>query len=408
MEKTADPPTVSPLPPQRLSSIDAFRGFVMFLMLAEILHFSKVAAKFAEEQTFWGGFWRFLAFQQSHVPWTGCTLHDLIYPGFVFLVGVAVPFSIASRIARGQSYTSMTVHAFQRAFVLVLLGVFLVSQGSSQTNWTFINTLTRIGVGYGFLFLLAFCTVRVQVGVLVAILVGYWAAFAAYPLPGPGFDWSKTGVSPDWEHNAVGFAAHWNKNTNLGWAFDVWFLNLFPRKSPFIFDSGGYPTLSSISSLGTMILGLLAGNILLSNRSDAKKIGVFVLLGIVCLLIGWLCGFLGICPIVKRIGTPSWVLFSTGFCFLFLAGFHLVLDVLRCRKPFFPLIVIGSNSIVAYCIASTALNSYFIKNLKIHLGGDFFKWFGAVYEPLFIGAVVLLINWLILFWMYRQKIFVRV
>ena len=217
MNTTESP--VSVLPSQRLASIDIFRGFVMFLMLAEVLHLGKVASTFNGDHSFWGDFWRFLALHQSHVTWVGCSLHDLIQPGFSFLVGVALPFSIASRIARGQSRYRMTVHVFYRALILVLLGVFLRSMSLAQTNWTFTDTLSQIGLGYGFLFLLGLCAFRVQFSALLLILVGYWAAFALYPLPGGGFDWARTGVTANWEHNAVGFAAHWNQNTNVAWAF---------------------------------------------------------------------------------------------------------------------------------------------------------------------------------------------
>ena len=135
--------------------MDAYRGLVMFLMMAEVLHLRRVADALPES-----GFWRFLADHQSHVPWTGCSLHDLIQPSFSFLVGVALPYSIASRTARGQSQLRMTLHAFWRALVLILLGVFLRSIGNSQTNWTFEDTLTQIGLGYGALFLLGFRPVR--------------------------------------------------------------------------------------------------------------------------------------------------------------------------------------------------------------------------------------------------------
>ncbi len=398
--------SVQPL--TRLASIDAYRGFVMFLMMAELLRLNSVAKAFSEVQSFWGEFWRFLDFHQSHVDWVGCSLHDMIQPSFSFLVGVALPFSIASRIAKGQSRGRMTLHAFWRALILILLGVFLRSMSSSQTNWTFEDTLTQIGLGYGFLFLLGLGSFRVQIGALVLILVGYWGAFALYPLPGDTFDWAQAGVVADWSHNMTGFAAHWNKNTNAAWAFDVWFMNLFPRVSPFVNNGGGYSTLSFIPTLCTMILGLLAGNLLRRDWKWSAKFGTFVLLGVVCLGLGWGLDAMGICPIVKRIWTPSWVLFSGGICFLLLAAFYLFVDILRMKPPVFPLIVIGSNSIVAYCMADTFLNPFFAKNLKIHLGADFFKMFGGTYEPLFIGIVILLIDWLILFWMYRKKIFVRI
>src|SRR5437773_11803353 len=134
-------------PPERLTSVDAYRGFVMFLMMAEVLRCCRVAAALPES-----GFWRFLCHHQSHAEWIGCSLHDLIQPSFSFLVGVALPFSIASRAARGQSRTRMTWHAAWRALVLVLLGVFQRSVGKSQTNWTFEDTLSQIGMGYVFLF----------------------------------------------------------------------------------------------------------------------------------------------------------------------------------------------------------------------------------------------------------------
>ncbi|MCL2118210.1 MAG: DUF5009 domain-containing protein [Planctomycetaceae bacterium] len=398
--------TVQPL--MRLASIDAYRGFVMFLMMAEILHLNQVAAAFSEVPSFWGEFWRFLALHQTHVEWVGCTLHDMIQPSFSFLVGVALPFSIASRIAKGQSRRRMTLHAFWRALILILLGVFLRSQWGSQTNWTFEDTLTQIGLGYGFLFLLGLGSLRVQIGAFALILIGYWGAFALYPLPDANFDWAKAGAAADWQYNLSGFAAHWNKNTNPAWAFDVWFLNLLPRAKPFLFNGGGYVTLSFIPTLGTMILGLLAGNLLRNNWRWFSKFGIFVLLGGVCLGLGWGLDALGLCPVVKRIWTPSWVLFSGGVCFLILAAFYLLIDTARLKCLALPLIVIGSNSIVAYCIADTALNSYFTKNLKTHLGQDFFQLFGEAYQPLFLGAAVLLIDWLILLWLYRRKVHVRI
>src|SRR5688500_3200089 len=108
----------------RLTSIDAYRGLVMFLMMAEALHLARVAAAMPQSAV-----WKFLAWHQTHVEWVGCTLHDLIQPSFSFLVGVALPFSIASRAARGQSQAAMTWHAVWRALLLVLLGVFLRSSG---------------------------------------------------------------------------------------------------------------------------------------------------------------------------------------------------------------------------------------------------------------------------------------
>jgi predicted acyltransferase len=382
--------------------VDAYRGLVMFLMMAEVLHLSRVAGALPES-----GFWKFLAYHQSHVEWIGCSLHDLIQPSFSFLVGVALPFSIASRSARGQSRVRMTWHAAWRALVLVLLGVFLRSIGKVQTYWTFEDTLSQIGLGYLVLFLLGFRPVRDQWIALGLILAGYWAAFALYPLPGADFDYTKVGVPNDWPHLMSGLAAHWNKNTNLAWAFDAWFLNLFSREKPFEFNGGGYATLSFIPTLGTMILGLIAGGVLRSERSSLGKVKWLTIAGLAFLAAGAVIGWLGICPVVKRIWTPSWVLFSGGWCFLLLAGFYAVIDLWGRKGWSFPLVVIGMNSIAAYCIAHL-FDSFIGKALKTNLGQDAFKLFGEAYEPLVHGAAVLFFLWLILFWMYRRKLFLKI
>jgi heparan-alpha-glucosaminide N-acetyltransferase len=393
----------SPLP-GRLGSLDAYRGLAMFLMLAEVLHFCRVSEALPNS-----GFWKFLCHHQTHSAWVGCSLHDLIQPSFSFMVGVALPFSIASRLARGQSRSRMIWHALWRSLVLVLLGVFLRSVGHPQTLWTFVDTLSQIGLGYFFLFLLGLRTARGQWIALGVIVVGYWAAFALYPLPDANFDLSSVAAPLRWreQHWFTGFAAHWNKNTNPAWAFDVWWLNLFPREKPFAFNGGGYSTLSFIPTLGTMILGLIAGGVLRSNRAPWQKVKWLSATGIVGLVLGSAIGWAGICPVVKPIWTPSWVIFSGGWCFLLLAGFFLAIDVLGRRRWAFPLIVVGMNSIAAYSM-SFLIKKFIAENLKIHLGQDFFKVFGTPYEPLFLGATTLLVMWLLLFWMYRRKLFLRI
>ena len=386
----------------RLTSLDAYRGLVMLLMMAEVLQFWQVAQSLPNS-----GFWRFLAGQQTHSEWIGCSLHDLIQPSFSFLVGVALPFSLASRRARGQSGGWMTLHALWRSLLLILLGVFLRSVGQPQTYWTFEDTLTQIGLGYFFLFLLGFARAGWQWAVLGLILAGYWIAFALYPAPVSTFDYSAVGVASDWPHLLGGFAAHWNKNSNLAWAFDTWFLNLFPRATKFVFNEGGYATLSFIPTLGTMILGLLAGGVLRDRRDSRDKLKWLFIAGVAALLAGVVLGWLGICPLVKRVWTPSWTLFSGGWCLLILAAFYALTDVWNCKKWAFPLVVIGANSIAAYCM-DHLLGDAIGENLTTHLGGHFFEMFGRAFAPVFQGALVLLVLWLLLFWMYRRKLFLRV
>ncbi|MBI4625942.1 MAG: DUF5009 domain-containing protein [Verrucomicrobia bacterium] len=394
----------APAKAARLASIDAYRGLVMFLLMAEVLSLRKVSQAFPDS-----GLWKFLSGHQSHVNWVGASLHDLIQPSFSFLVGVALPFSIASRAARGQSPRAITWHAIGRALTLVLLGVFLRSTSRGITNWTFEDTLSQIGLGYGFLFALGFRPVRDQWIALAAILAGYWVAFALYPLPGADFDYTRVGVAQDWlaAHGHTGFAAHWQKNSNLAWAFDTWFLNLFPRERPFLFNGGGYATLSFIPTLGTMILGLLAGNVLRSGRTSGEKLRWFAVAGVAGLVAGAALGWLGVCPVAKRIWTPSWTVFSGGWCFLLLGAFYGVIDVLKHGRWAFALVVVGANSIAAYLIAHL-FESFIHKNLVTHLGPNVFRSFGAGYEPILHGAATLFVMWLLLHWMYRRKLFLKI
>jgi predicted acyltransferase len=291
--------------------------------------------------------------------------------------------------------------------VLILLGVFLRSIGAHQTNWTFEDTLSQIGLGYVALFLLGFRPAREQWAAVGLILAGYWAAFALYPLPGPDFDYGKAGVPDTWPHLLTGFAAHWNKNSNPAWAFDTWFMNLFPREKPFVFNDGGYATLSFIPTLGTMILGLIAGGVVRSQRTPWAKVKWLAAAGVIGLAAGAALGWLGICPVVKRLWTPSWALYSGGWCFLLLAGFYAVIEIGGWRRWAFPLVVIGMNSIAAYCMAHL-FGGFIGSSLRTHLGADAFKLGGDAYEPLVQGAAVLLVFWLLLFWMHGRRIFLRI
>jgi predicted acyltransferase len=396
--------TPSPLatPRERIASIDAFRGLVMFLMMAEVLHLARVAQAFPDS-----GFWQLLGYHQSHVIWLGCSLHDLIQPSFSFLVGVALPFSIASRIAKGQSTRMMFGHAVWRSLLLILLGVFLRSVDRGQTNWTFEDTLSQIGLGYPFLFLLGFRFFRIHLIALGAILGGYWLAWALYPLPSPGFDYATVGALADWPHHAQGFAAHWNKHLNLGSAFDRWFLNFFPRPEPFVRNVGGYLTLSFIPTLGTMLLGLIAGNWLKAGLLPMGRLKRLLLASVTCFVLAGLLHQSGLCPIVKRIWTPSWVLFSGGWCFLFMAALYAIIDWRGLRKWAFPLTVIGMNSIAAYVIAHL-IGDFASGSFKTHFGQGFFAILGEKLEPLLEGVAVLVSYWLILFWMYRRRLFLRI
>jgi heparan-alpha-glucosaminide N-acetyltransferase len=275
---------------------------------------------------------------------------------------------------------------------LVALGVFLRSTHAPQTYYTFEDTLSQIGLGYPLLFLLAFRPPRWQWAALGVLLFGYWLAWALYPAQQPGF--------------FAGFLAHWNKGNNFGNAFDVWFLNLFPVGKPYVANSGGYLTLSFIPTLGTMILGLAAGRWL---RAAAPAVPMRRLLaaGAIGIAAGLVLHFTGVCPVVKRIWTPAWTLFSGGLCFLFLAGFCWLTEVRGYRKWAFPLVVIGANSIAAYLMAHL-WERFILDSFRIHLGAHAFAFLGTAYEPFIRGIAVLLVYWVLLLWMYRRKLFLKI
>jgi predicted acyltransferase len=247
---------------------------------------------------------------------------------------------------------------------------------------------------------------RWQWTALGTILFGYWLAWALYPAPGAGFDWAAVGVPADWhQHLYTGFAAHWNKNSNLGQAFDVWFLNVLPRPSRFLYNGGGYLTLSFIPTLGTMLLGAAAGRWFIeSNKIPLRK---FLLAATVLIAAGLALHFAGICPIVKRIWTPSWTLFSGGVCFLFLTAFSWLIDVKKHRGIAFPLVVVGMNSIAAYMMAHL-FGDFIISTFKIHLGMRVLNCMGTAVEPVVVGALTVATFWLMLFWMFRKKLFIRI
>jgi predicted acyltransferase len=386
-------------PAGRLASLDAYRGAIMFYMASHSFGITDVAQKFP------GSFWQTLAWWFDHVAWVGCSTWDLIQPAFMFMVGVAVPYSYASRAAQGHSFGKQLRHALVRAVILILLAVF-VSSGPTRTNWVFTNVLAQIGLGYPFLLFLLNRRFTVQAGTAAAILAACWLFFALHPLPAAGFDYASVGVTPKlMAAGAVpgGFFAHWAMNTNAAAAFDAWFLNLFPRAEPFVFNKGGYATLNFVPSLATMIFGLMCGELLRSPRTPREKIRALLIAGLALVAAGAIAGFT-VCPIVKRIWTPSWALFSGGIVVSLLAAFYWVIDVAGCKKWAHFLLIVGMNSIAIY-LMSQLMRPWVGDVLKIHLGADRFTGnYGAIWKQ----SLTLLFFWLVCWWMYRRKIFLKI
>ena len=393
-----------------------------------------------------------LAFHFDHPPWQSSyvpgtqrpgegnpwlrwsvSFWDLIQPAFMFMVGVALPFSVGRRRQEGESPGKRWRHALLRAVVLVLLGVFLSSQDTSSTNWIFPNVLSQIGLGYFFVYLLAQRSPRVQIAALVLILVGTWAAVQFYPQPA---SWQPEEVNASAERGEVLSApfAQWSNNSNAFHDFDVWILNLFPRpesEGPFLFNRGGYQTLNFVPSMATTLLGVLCGQLLLSPLPARRKLLYLLLAALGCWALGVIAGAT-CCPVVKRIWTPSWVLFSGGYVIGLFALWFALFDMLPLRRLAFPLVVVGMNSILVYMLGQLSRSWLIDQVVVIHFGGAIESVLGWVavqsgwpaalgtapasageaayiaFAPIINSVAALLAIWLIAWWLYRQRIFFRI
>ncbi len=458
-----------PKDPGRLASLDAYRGFIMFVLAASGFGIAAFAA-IDRDSPVWQQadyeLWQKIAFHFEHPAWRsnftpsflqqadvadaerseflkfGVSFWDLIQPAFMFMVGVAMPFSYARRAAFGQAPGRRLGHALWRAIVLVLLGVFLYSLGSDRTNWIFPNVLAQIGLGYFFVYLLLGRKLWLQLTVFALILVGYWAAFKFVPAPAE-YDYGAVNASAERGEVYEGAFAPWSKNANAAHFFDVRFLNLlrslpdeeqaahgikadaedwapqpirnwfFANSQPFLFNGGGYQTLNFVPSIATMLLGLLCGQLLLMPYGAGKKLGILVGGGCLCLLLGLLAAEFAV-PIVKRIWTPSWVLFSGAYVIWMLAGFYLLFDVLPLKVLAFPLVVVGMNSIAIYLMGELIRGWTINKVVRIHLTGFFETAFGTDalaadrYGPIIFTTAAALIFWLLAWGMYRRKVFLRI
>jgi len=464
---------------ERLVSLDAFRGLTMLMMasgglgIARFVHgHEDVLTQFGDKWYAkpWKWVWETAAWQLEHVEWTGCVAWDLIQPSFMFMVGVAMPFSYASRTARGDSWGKQFAHALVRSLILILLGIFLRSTHSKMTNFTFEDVLTQIGLGYLFVFLLLRAPWVAQMVAVLMILGGYWFLLFNHPLPPPEGNlvtryMSEVRHLPPKEWNQFsdltafhGLASHWNKHTNAAAAADRVFLNVFPRPEQswegkkFWINGGGYQTLNFVPSMATMIFGLMAGQLLRGPWTQKRKLQALLGAGLVCFVVSmaidttiWPFQFQRVaysfCPIVKRIWTPSWAVFAAGWTIWFLAFWYWLVDICGFRRLVFPLVIIGMNSIAVYCMAEL-IDGWLGAMFKIHLTafddmlhtglaklGEWlpaigrmsaFDWLShatllnvfygdqIVYAPIWREVAVLFLIWLIALWMYRRKIFIRV
>jgi len=360
----------------RVMSIDALRGFDMVWIIGGGAIFASLNEVCDCPATAW------IKMQLTHVKWEGFRFEDLIMPLFLFIVGVVMPFSFQKRIDRGDSRKKLYLHVIRRTVILFILG--MIAQGNlleydlSKLH-IYSNTLQSIAAGYLIAAILILnLRLNWQIGATAALLLVFWALMALVPVPNHG-----AGVLTPDENFAI-----YVDRLILG---------------PFI-DGTDPPytwILSGITFACTVMLGVMAGHLLRWNKSDKVKILGLIAAGVGCLVVGLIWGrwFL----IIKHLWTSSFVLYSGGLCYLLLAIFYLVIDVWGLKKWSFGFVVIGANAIAVY-MATHLINfrdigGIFVGGLE-KFTGDWFAFIRAV-----AGFAVV---WLILWWMYRKKTFIKI
>jgi predicted acyltransferase len=388
---------------KRLHSLDAYRGLVMLAMASAGLRLPEVVKRLPADAPY-RSIWEAAAAQFDHTTWRGCTFWDLIQPSFLFIVGAAMPFSDARRREQGQDWGGRLFHALGRSAILILLAIFLGSHGKAQTDFSFVNVLAQIGLGYTFVFLVLDRPWVQQLGVALAILDGHLGRLR-HLSP------ARSPARPERARHHLGRRDVLGVRRPLEQEHQRRgrLRPLVPESVPPALERtlrvqpGGYATLNFVPSIATMIFGVLAGQWLRERRTGGRRSWASRSPGPPA----WRWGVVMdayLCPVVKRIWTPSWVFFSTGWTCGLLALFYGVIDVRGYRSWAFPLVVVGANSIAIYVMAQ-CLKPYTAATLKTHLGPHIFD---GTYGPMIQSASVLLVFWLICFWMYRNKIFVKI
>lgn len=376
--------------PGRLMSIDLLRGLTIGFMILVNNNGSRAAYS-----------------QLEHSVWNGFTATDLVFPTFLFLVGLSTVFSTASRLARGDSKQSLFLHTLRRAVILFLLG--LLVNSFPHFHWhtlRFYGVLPRIAICYFVVATLYLMSPkwRSKAVLAVVLLVGYWLIMRFISVPGygvPGHDVPL--LDPDrnlaaWLDRHVFAASHLYERTR---------------------DPEGL--LSTLPALATTLIGLLTGIWLRTQRALAEKVRWIAAAGVSGVLLGllWNLSF----PINKKLWTSSFVLFAVGWGLLLLALSIWMFDRQKAEGPekrkrsglFTPLLVFGTNAITAYVFSellASAIGSIYVRpRVNVH------QWLylgilSGVPDPSFASLLYSLgfvaVCWLPVYWLYRRRIFIKV
>lgn len=366
------------LPAKRLHSLDALRGFDMFWIMAgeRILH--------ALSKATGSPFWETISHQFSHPAWDGFRLYDLIFPLFLFIAGVATPFSVGNQLDKGVSKNVLLWRVIKRGLLLVLLGIIYNNDLAIKplSEIRFPSVLGRIGLAYMFANIIyLYASRRAQITWCVVLLVGYWLLLMFTSAPGyPMGDLTLEG----------NFASYIDRSVLPG-----------RLNTKDIHDPEGL--VSTIPAIATGLLGIFAGLLLKGEKfSGNQKTGRLVVAGVISLVLAqiWALVF----PLNKNLWTSSFVLHTAGLSLLLLALFYFIIDVKGYRKWAFFFTVIGMNSILIY-MSGTFIDWKYTTNA-------FFEWLtqlsGEPWNLVVFAFCYMTVKWAFLYFMYRHKVFLRV
>lgn len=357
----------------RLLSLDFYRGVCMFLLIAEFSHlFSYLVSPELE-----GSFIHLIGSQFQHVQWEGMHFWDLIQPFFMFIVGVAMPLSFARRISRGDSYKQISKHAYKRSLILLVLGWALYCIGPGKIVFRFQNVLAQLAVTYLLAFWVLRKSVTMQVVFSVILILVSEALYRFFPLEG------------------------FNQAFVAGENFGAWFNILISGQE----DGGHWAIFNAIPTAAHTIWGVIAGQLLISKQSTKNKIKFLCLAGILALVLGY--GFSGFTPIIKRISTSTFVFASGGWALLALALCYWLIDIKKYQKGVWIFVIVGMNPLFIYLFAHVG-GADLIKTIILPFSNALFGWAGELGANIMLSVIVLFVLWLICYWMYKKKIFIRI
>jgi predicted acyltransferase len=362
----------------RLLSLDFFRGFTMFLLVAEGTALYTVLIKDPVAGTFLEDFFQ----QFHHHPWNGLRFWDLIQPFFMFIVGVAMPFSYAKRIKRGDSKRKITRHIIQRCIILLAFGVGIHCGYNQKLVWELWNVLSQLSVTILIAYFLMKYKWPVQIAVSFGLLLLTEIAYRTFSLEGFNQPFVK-------DHN-----------------FGSWMDMILMGK---INNGGGWVAINFIPTAAHTIWGVVAGQLLRTDKSQFEKLKILAISGALILLTGYILDWTSVTPIIKRISTSSFVLASGGWALLVLAFCYWLIDIKQINNWVFPFVVFGTNSIFIYMFSNTVGGQWFNGFVSIFTSG-FLNWFGTpvFFISLITSLTILFLEWYLCYYLYKKRIFFKI